>query len=121
MQVQKHDTNDDDNDEVNDEVIDDEVGDDEVGDDEVDEYEVDVEEDNVVDDDDDNVVDDVKEDEVHDTSKMIPPSPDMKPKPPTNDDVLQYKSCKLQLKEKNLLVTWHESLLCCGVTGMIVN
>ena len=62
-----------------------------------DEYEVDVEEDNVVNGDND-VVDDVKEDEVHVTSQMIPPPMDMKP--PTNDDVLQYKNCKLQLKEK---------------------
>jgi len=61
----------------------------------VDEYEVDVEEDNVVINDDD-VVDDIKQ-----ASNMIPPSLDTKPKPPTNDDVLQYKNCKLQLKEKN--------------------
>jgi len=86
----------DDEDDYDDEVGDEEVGDDDVGDDELDEYEVDVKEDNVVNDDD--VVNDIKE-----ALTMIPPSLDTKPKPMiplTNDDVLQYKNCKLQLKEK---------------------
>ena len=79
------------NNEEDDEVVDDEVGDDEVGNDEVDEFEANVKVDNVVDDDNN----DIKQ-----ALNMIPPSPDTKPKPPTNNDVLQYKNCKLQLKEK---------------------
>ena len=50
---------------------------------------------------------------------MIVPTGDNKP--PMNDALLQYNNCKLSLKEKNLLITWHESLMTQGVTGMMVN
>jgi len=104
MHVCKHDDDDD-----NDDDDDDEVGND---DDEVEVNEVD-DIGNVVDDD-----DIVEDDVVDDTLKIIQPTPDMKP--PTNNNLLQYNNCKLQLKEIQL-ITWHESLMYCGVTGMMVN
>jgi len=144
MQLQNH--VDDSNDKVNyndgdyeDEVEDDEVKDDEVKDDEVEDDEVD---DEVKDDEVKDVVqdevEDVVEDEVDevgghdefvdepydkedivDSSKMIVHKGDTKL--PMNDALLQYNNCKLMLKEKYLLITWHESLMTRGVTGMMVN
>ena len=68
----------------------------------------------------DEVVDEPDDEEVKvDSSKMIAPTGDTKP--PMNNALLQYNNCKLMLKEKNLLITWHESLMMRGVTGMMVN
>jgi len=109
-----------------------EVDDEDVGkDDEVDDEFKDDEVEDVVEDEVKDVVKDVvgghnevADETVNDNKKVVSSKmvvPTGVTKPLANNGLLQYNNCKLMLKEKYLLITWHESLMMWGVTGMMVN